>query len=73
MVGKYDTDNVAALRRLVAAGTELRPFSREILEAAYKASQEVYADFTAKNPKCKDGIRTLEGLHGRPAPVVPGQ
>ena len=53
MIGKYDTDNVAALRRLVAAGTELRPFSREILDAAYKASQEVYADFTAKNPKWK--------------------
>ena len=53
MVGKYDTDNVAALRRLVANGTELRPFSREILDAAYKASQEVYADFAAKNPKWK--------------------
>src|SRR5829696_8191055 len=53
MLGKYDTENVAALRRLVAAGSELRPFSREILDAAYKASQEVYNEFSAKNPKWK--------------------
>jgi TRAP-type mannitol/chloroaromatic compound transport system substrate-binding protein len=53
MLGKYDTDNVAALRRLVAAGTELRPFSREILDAAYKATQELYAEYSAKNPKWK--------------------
>src|SRR5215211_2024242 len=53
MLGKYDTDNVAALRRLVAAGTQLRPFSKEILDAFYKATQEVYTDFSAKNPKWK--------------------
>jgi TRAP-type mannitol/chloroaromatic compound transport system substrate-binding protein len=28
MIGKYDADNPAALRRLVAAGTQLRPYSR---------------------------------------------
>jgi len=53
MLAKYDTDNVAALRRLVAAGAELRPFSREILDACYKAAQEIYAENAAKNPKWK--------------------
>jgi TRAP-type mannitol/chloroaromatic compound transport system substrate-binding protein len=53
MIGKYDTDNVAALRRLVAGGAQLRPFSKEILDAAYKASQELYAENSAKNPKWK--------------------
>ncbi len=53
MIGKYDTDNVAALRRLIAGGAELRPFSREILDACYKASQELYTEFSAKNPKWK--------------------
>ncbi len=53
MLGKYDTDNVAALRRLVANGAELRPFSREILDACYKAAQEFYAETSAKNPKWK--------------------
>src|SRR3989440_8653374 len=30
MIGKYDADNVAAMRRLIANGTQLRPFSKEI-------------------------------------------
>jgi TRAP-type mannitol/chloroaromatic compound transport system substrate-binding protein len=50
---KYDTDNVAAIKRLVANGTELRPFSREILDACYKAAQEFYAETVAKNAKFK--------------------
>jgi TRAP-type mannitol/chloroaromatic compound transport system substrate-binding protein len=53
MIGKYDTDNVAALRRLVAGGAELRPFSREILDACYKAAQEFYAETAEKNAKFK--------------------
>ena len=52
-VSKYDTDNVAALRRLVANGTELRPFSREILDACYKAAQEFYAETAASNANFK--------------------
>src|SRR5947208_7385996 len=36
MVAKYDAVNPPALRRLVAAGVQLRPFPREIMEASYK-------------------------------------
>jgi TRAP-type mannitol/chloroaromatic compound transport system substrate-binding protein len=53
MIGKYDTDNVAALRRLIANGAQLRPFSKEILDACYKAANEFYAETAAKNPKFK--------------------
>jgi TRAP-type mannitol/chloroaromatic compound transport system substrate-binding protein len=53
MQGKYDADNVAAMRRLIANGAQLRPFSKEILDACYKATQEVYAELSAKNPKWK--------------------
>jgi TRAP-type mannitol/chloroaromatic compound transport system substrate-binding protein len=53
MIGKYDTDNVTALRRLIAGGAQLRPFSKEILDACYKATQEFYAEISAKNPKWK--------------------
>ena len=53
MLAKYDTDNVAALKRLVANGAELRPFSREILDACFKATQEFYNETAAKNPKFK--------------------
>ncbi len=50
---RYDTLNVAALRRLVANGTQLRPYSREILAACYKATQEVYAETGDKNARFK--------------------
>jgi TRAP-type mannitol/chloroaromatic compound transport system substrate-binding protein len=53
MIGKYDTDNVSAMRRLIANGTQLRPFSRQILDACYKAAQELYAEISAQNPKWK--------------------
>src|SRR6266700_3728721 len=44
MPAKYDAQNPPALRRLVAAGAQLRPFPRAVLEAAEKASYEVYAE-----------------------------
>jgi TRAP-type mannitol/chloroaromatic compound transport system substrate-binding protein len=50
---KYDALNPPALKRLVANGAELRPFSREIMQAAYKASFEVYDEIAAKNPRFK--------------------
>jgi TRAP-type mannitol/chloroaromatic compound transport system substrate-binding protein len=50
---KYDAQNPIAIKRLVGAGTQLRPFSPEILEACFKASNEVYAENAAKNPKFK--------------------
>ena len=43
----------AATKRLVAAGAQLRPFSREILEACFEASNKVYADITASNAAFK--------------------
>jgi TRAP-type mannitol/chloroaromatic compound transport system substrate-binding protein len=52
-LGKYDADNPAALRRLVAGGTVLKPFSKEILEACYKAAYEFYDETAAKNAKFK--------------------
>ena len=52
-MAKYDADNPAALRRLIAGGTELRPFSREVMQAAYKASFEVYDELSTTNPRFK--------------------
>ena len=53
MQAKYDANNPAALKRLVAAGAKLRPFSQEIMEACHKASLELYAETSAANPKFK--------------------
>ena len=49
MPAKYDVVNVASLRRLVAGGTQLRPFPRPVLEAAEKASYELYDELKGKS------------------------
>jgi TRAP-type mannitol/chloroaromatic compound transport system substrate-binding protein len=53
MMGKYDAENPAALRRLIAAGTQLRPFSREIMLASLKATNDVCDEVADKNAKFK--------------------
>jgi len=53
MMSKYDTGNPQALKRLVASGTVLKAFPRPVLEACYKATQEVYAETTAKSAEFK--------------------
>jgi TRAP-type mannitol/chloroaromatic compound transport system substrate-binding protein len=50
---RYDARNPQALKRLVAAGTQLRPFSQPVMEACYKAANEVYVETSAANPKFK--------------------
>jgi len=62
MLAKYDARNPAALRRLLGAGTQLRPFSQEILEAAYKATNEVYDEVSAKNADFKKVIDSIKGF-----------
>ncbi len=53
MMAKYDMKNPLAVKQLVGEGTVLRPFSQEILEAAYTAAQSVYAEISAGNPTFK--------------------
>jgi TRAP-type mannitol/chloroaromatic compound transport system substrate-binding protein len=53
MLAKYDAQNPAALKRLIAGGTQLRKFSNEMLTASYKASLEVYGELSAKSASFK--------------------
>jgi TRAP-type mannitol/chloroaromatic compound transport system substrate-binding protein len=54
MLAKYDALNPAAMRRLVVKhNVQLRPFSREIMEACWQATAEVCAAESAKNPGFK--------------------
>ena len=53
MVSKYDAENPKALRELMAGGTKLLPFPQSVMEAAFNASNELYAELSAKNPKFK--------------------
>ncbi|HEX5421852.1 MAG TPA: ABC transporter substrate-binding protein, partial [Gammaproteobacteria bacterium] len=60
MSGRYDARNPAALKRLVANGTQLRPFSQDIMEACFKASNEVNKETGASNPTYKKVLENLE-------------
>jgi TRAP-type mannitol/chloroaromatic compound transport system substrate-binding protein len=51
--GKYDAQNPAALKRLVAGGAQLRPFPQAVMEACLKAANEVYAETSASNADFK--------------------
>ena len=53
MPAKYDSQNPDALRRLVASGTKLSPYSREIMEASEKAAYELYDELMSKSEHWK--------------------
>ena len=53
LMAKYDAANPPAMRRLLAGGAQLRAFSKPVMDACYKATQEVYAETGAKNADFK--------------------
>jgi TRAP-type mannitol/chloroaromatic compound transport system substrate-binding protein len=50
---KYDSRNPAALRTLVASGTKLFRFPKDVMDTAYRESIGLYSDLSAKNPNWK--------------------
>ena len=59
MTAKYDVQNPQALRRLVAAGTQLRPFPPEVMDACFNAANELWTEISAKNPEFKKAIEAM--------------
>ncbi|MBP6464545.1 MAG: ABC transporter substrate-binding protein, partial [Rubrivivax sp.] len=53
MQARYDARNPAALKRLVASGTKLFRFPKDVMDAAFKEAMAEYADLSAKNPAWK--------------------
>ena len=54
MQAKYDAKNPPALIDLVRnGGAQLRAFPQDVMDACYKAAQEVYTETSAKNPAFK--------------------
>jgi TRAP-type mannitol/chloroaromatic compound transport system substrate-binding protein len=53
MQAKYDARNPNALKQLVANKTKLVPFPKPIMDAAFKASMDVYAELSDTNPNWK--------------------
>ena len=61
-LAKYDARNPAALRKLIAGGTELRPFAQPIMEACLRASNEVNADTARTNADFKKVLESMQAF-----------
>src|SRR3954464_10494324 len=60
MTMKYDAKNAPALRRLVAAGAQLRPFTQDVLEACLKSTNELWTEISAKDADFKKSIDAMQ-------------
>ncbi|WP_081969540.1 TRAP transporter substrate-binding protein [Paracoccus sanguinis] len=52
-LSKYDYKNPTALKNLVAAGAQLRPFPEDVMVAAFDASRALYEELAGQNPAFK--------------------
>jgi len=68
MTAKYDNNNAAALRRLIAQGTQLRAFPRAVMDASWDAANAAYAEFSAKDPKFKAMLDNYMGYRDTQVP-----
>ena len=60
---KYNKLNPESLKRLVASGTELKRFPKEVIDAGYKTAEEVFAENSEKSPvfkKIYDDMRAFQ-------------
>jgi TRAP-type mannitol/chloroaromatic compound transport system substrate-binding protein len=53
MLAKYDSRNPAALKRLVAGGTKLYKFPKDMMDAAFKEATALYSELSDTNPNWK--------------------
>ena len=53
MQARYDARNPAALKKLVAGGTKLFRFPKEMMDAAFKEAMAYYGELSASNPSWK--------------------
>src|SRR5207247_8769479 len=70
LTAKYDARNAAAIKRLVAAGAQLRPFSTDILDASFKATNELFAEVAAR--EVQGAVRFDDRVPERTVPVASG-
>src|SRR6478752_6645749 len=53
MQARYDARNPNALKQLVGAGTKLRPFPADMMNASFKAAMDLYSELNTKNESWK--------------------
>lgn len=68
MVGDYDAHNPDALRRLIASGAVLRTFPRDVMDAAFKTSNEVFKEFCDRDARFKKIYDSYMGFRDSSVP-----
>jgi TRAP-type mannitol/chloroaromatic compound transport system substrate-binding protein len=53
MQADYDAKNPQALKQLVASGTKLVRFPKDVMDASFKESMALYSELSGKNPNWK--------------------
>ena len=53
MTWAYDSTNGPALRRMLAAGAELRSFPADMMQASLKSANDIYAELSGQNAQFK--------------------
>jgi len=53
MQARYDAKNPAALKQLVAGGTKVLRFPKDVMEGAFKEAMVLYSELNASNPAWK--------------------
>jgi len=53
MLARYDAKNSSGLKKLVDAGVQIKSYSKEIMDAARKASDELFAEQSGKDADFK--------------------
>jgi TRAP-type mannitol/chloroaromatic compound transport system substrate-binding protein len=64
VLGRYDYNNPAALKRLLSQGVQLRAFPQDVMEACYKAAIDTYADLSQTNAHFKKLYDSLVAFRG---------
>ncbi len=62
MLAHYDDVNPPALKSLVAQGAQLQPFTPDVMEASFKAANEVYAEIEAQSADFKTLWDSIKGF-----------
>jgi TRAP-type mannitol/chloroaromatic compound transport system substrate-binding protein len=62
MMARYDILNPPALKRLVAGGAQIRPFSEAILDATYNATNEICNEIAGKNDDFKKVYEAMKAV-----------
>ena len=62
MLTKYDALNPTALKQLVASKVKVLPFSNSVMDAAFRASMEIFARNDGKSPEWKKIYADMRGF-----------